>query len=161
MMIFGKRLSEYIAFCKVFLIFILIVGIVRLALSLGGVSTAIDKWFSITAVMWIGLLYYAVKVHTSGFGSYKQLLPICFLQSWAAQLVIVPSIILAIVTGRDNIYSLPEYAFGQDGKTWLHVIGHLVGGGIVGPLIGWLVGCVIMFVTKKVSAGSTATATRA
>jgi hypothetical protein len=161
MMIFGKRLSEYIAFCKVFLILILIVGIVRLALSLGGVSTAIDKWFSITAVMWIGLLYYAVKVHTSGFGSYKQLLPICFLQSWAAQLVIVPSIILAIVTGKDNIYSLPEYAFGQDGKTWLHVIGHLVGGGIVGPLIGWLVGCVIMFVTKKVSAGSTATATRA
>jgi hypothetical protein len=161
MMIFGKRLPEYIAFCKLFLILILAVGIVRLALSLGGVSTAIDKWFSITVVMWLGLLYYAVKVHTSGFGSYKQLLPICFLQAWTAQLVIVPSIILAIFTGKDNIYSLPEYAFGQDGKTWLHVIGHLVGGGIVGPLVAWLVGCVIMFVTKKVATGDTATATRA
>jgi hypothetical protein len=161
MMIFGKRLSEYIAFCRPILILILIVGIVRLALSLGGVSNSIDKWISITVVMWLGLIYYAVRVHTSGFGSYKQLLPICFLQSWTAQLVIIPSIILAIFTGKDNIYSLPEFAFGGDGKTWLHVIGHVVGGGIVGPLIAWLVGCVIMFVTKKVGTRDTEAATRA
>ena len=149
MTIFGKRLSEYFAFCKPFLGLILLVGIARLALSLGGVPNSTAKWFSITAVMWIGVLYYAVRVHTSGFGSYKQLLPICVLQSVAAQAIIVPGIILAIFTGKDNIYSVPEYAFGSDGKSWLHVAAHLVVGTTVGPLIAWLIGCVLMFATKK------------
>lgn len=149
MTIFAKRLSEYVAFCWPFLALILVVGIVRLAISLGGASTSTARWISITAVMWIGVLYYSIKVHTSGFGSYKQLLPICILQGLAAQVIIIPSIILAILTAKDNIYSVPESFFGQDGKTWLHVAGHVVGGIIVGPLIGWLVGCAIMFATRK------------
>lgn len=153
MEIFGKRLSEYVAFAKPLLILIILVGVVRLALSLSGVPNSTGRWLSITAVIWLGGVYYAIRVHTTGFGSYKQLLPILVLQSLAAQLIIVPAIILAIFTGKDNIYSVPEYAFGQDGKTWLHVGAHLLVGTTVGPLIGWLVGCVIMFVTKKVTAG--------
>ena len=154
MTIFGKRLSEYVAFAKPFLGLILVVGIARLALSLGGVPNSTAKWFSITAVIWIGGVYYAIRVHTSGFGSYKQLLPICFLLSLTAQVIIVPSIILAIFTGTDNIYSIPENFFGNDGKTWLHVAGHLfIGGTTLGPLMGWLFGCVIMFATKKLVRG--------
>jgi hypothetical protein len=149
MTIFGKRLSEYVVFCKTFLGLILVVGIARLALSLGGAPNSTAKWLSITAVIWIGVLYYSIRVHTSGFGSYKQLLPICVLQSLAAQAIIVPGIILAIFTGKDNIYSVPEYAFGNDGKSWLHVGAHLVLGTTIAPLIGWIVGCVIMFATKK------------
>jgi hypothetical protein len=149
MTIFGKRLSEYVAFSKRFLGLILVVGIARLALSLGGVPNSMVKWISINAAGWIGVLYYSIRVHTSGFGSYKQLLPICFLQMVAAQVVIVPAIILAIFTGTDNIYSAPEYSFGGDGKTWLHVVAHLFIGTTVGSLMGWLVGCLIMFATKK------------
>ena len=149
MTIFTKRLSEYVAFCWPFLVLILAVGIVRLAISLGGASTSTARWISITAVVWIGVLYYSIKVHTSGFGSYKQLLPICILQGVAAQLIIIPSIILAILTGKDNIFSVPESFFGRDGKTWIHAAGHVVGGIIVGPLLGWLIGCIIMFATKK------------
>jgi hypothetical protein len=150
MTIFGKRVSEYVVFAKPFLILILAVGIARLALSLGGVPDSAARWVSITAAIWIGGVYYAVRVHTSGFGSYKQLLPICFLLSFTAQLIIVPAIILAIVTNTHNIYSIPENYFGSDGKTWVHVAGHLfIGGTTLGPLIGWLVGCVIMFATKK------------
>ena len=149
MTIFTKRLSEYVAFCWPFLVLILVVGIVRLAISLGGAPTSTARWISITVVMWLGVLYYAIKVHTSGFGSYKQLLPICVLGSLTTQLIVVPSIILAIFTGRDNIYSLPEFAFGSDGKTWLHVGAHLVLGTTLAPTMGWLIGCIIMFATKK------------
>jgi hypothetical protein len=149
MTIFGKRLSEYVAFSKPFLSLILVVGIVRFVLSFAGVPNSAAKWFSITVVMWIGVLYYAVRIHTSGFGSYKHLLPICVLQSVVSEVIIVPAIILAIVTGHDNIYSAPEYSFGSDGKTWGHVAAHLGLGTTIGPLVGWLVGCLIMFVTKK------------
>jgi len=154
MKIFGKRLSEYVAFCRPFLGLILVVGIARLVLSLAGVPLSAARWLSITATIWIGVLYYSIRVHTSGFGSYKQLLPICVLLSLTAQLVIVPSIIFAIITGVDNIYSIPENFFGNDGKTWLHVAGHLfIGGTTIGPLIGWLFGCVFMFATKKITRG--------
>ena len=152
MTIFGKRLSEYVAFSKPFLSLILVVGIVRFALSLGGVPNSAVKWISITAVRWIGVLYYSVRVHTSGFGSYKQLLPICFLQRLTAQVVIVPAIMLAIFTGTDNIYSAPEFSFGADGKTWFHVCGPSVDRNDCRvPDGSWLVGCLVMFATKKLA----------
>ena len=149
MTIFGKRLSEYVAFSKPFLGLILVVGLVRFGLSFAGVPNSAAKWFSITVVMWIGVLYYAARIHTSGFGSYKHLLPICVLQSLTAQVIIVPAIILAIFTGHDNIYSAPEFSFGSDGKTWLHVAAHLFIGTTIGSVMGWLVGCLIMFAAKK------------
>lgn len=154
---FGKRLSAYVALAKPFLGLIFVVGMARLALSLGGVSNSTVKWLSISAVGWIGIVYYSIRVHTSGFGSYKQLLPIFVLQSLAAQAIIVPGIIIAILTGTDNIFSTPEYSFGGDGKTWLHVGSHLLMGTTVGSLVAWLVGCLIMFATKKLAAGDQAT----
>ena len=44
MTILGKRLSEYVAFSKPFLGLILVAGIARLALSLGGVPSSTAKW---------------------------------------------------------------------------------------------------------------------
>jgi hypothetical protein len=151
MTIFGKRVSEYVVFSIPFLGLILVVGIARLALSLGGIPNSTAKWLSITAVLWIGAVYYSIRVQTSGFGSYKHLLPIYVLMSLATQAIVVPGIIIAILTGRDNIYSAPEYSFGGDGKTWIHVAAHLLLGTTVAPLLSWLVGCLIMFVTRKLT----------
>src|SRR5215813_14383818 len=153
MTIFGKPLSEYFAFSKPFLGLILFVAIGRLALFFAGAPNSTARWLSVTVVIWLGVVYFGIKVYTSGFGSYKQLLPICYLMSITAQLVIVPSIILAILTGHDNVYSIPENFFGNDGKSWLHVVGHIFIGGLsLGPLMSWLFGSIIMFVTKKVTA---------
>jgi hypothetical protein len=149
MTIFGKSLSEYFEVAKPFLGLMLVVGLTRLTLSLGGVPDSIARWLSITAVGWIGALYYAIRVHTSGFGTYRHLLPIYFLQSLTAQAIIAPSILLAILTGTDNIYSVPEFSFGSDGKTWTHLGAHLLLGTTVAPVIAWIVGCAIMFATKK------------
>jgi hypothetical protein len=151
MIIFGKRLSEYASFAKLFLGLIFIVGIARLGLSLAGVGNATTKWLSITVVTLVGLVYYAIRVHTSGFGSYKQLLPIYLLLSLVGQGIVVAGIVLSIATSKNNVFSSPEYSGGGDGKNWGHVAAHLVLGVIVGPLVSWLIGSVIMFVTKKVS----------
>jgi hypothetical protein len=149
MTVFGKPLSEYVAFAKVFLWLIAIVGVARLGLSLAGVGNSTVKWLSISIVMLVGLVYYSIRVHTSGFGSYKQLLALIVIQSVLAQAIIIAGIVIAIVTHRDNIFSAPEYSGGGDGKTWLHAGAHLVFGVIVGSLLAWLVGSVILFVTKK------------
>jgi hypothetical protein len=149
MTIFGKRLSEYVAFSRVFLVLILVVGIARLALSLGGVPNSTAKWLSVTAMVWIGVVYYSIRVYTSGFGSYRQLLVVCVLQNLVAQAVVISGIVIAIATGTGNIFSAPEYAFGADGQSWFHVGAHLLIGTTAGSLVPWLIGSVIMFVTRK------------
>jgi len=89
MTIFGKPLSEYIGFAKHILWLVAIVGIARLALSLGGVENATVKWLSISVMLLIGLVYFSIRVYTSGFGSYKQLLAVLFLQNLVAQTIII------------------------------------------------------------------------
>src|SRR5262245_44837423 len=150
MQIFGRPLSEYVAFCKPFLILIPIVGIARLALSLGSVPNSEAKWISMTVAVWIGVIYYSIRVHTSGFGSYKELLVIVALQNLMAQAVSIFGIILAILTGTGNIYSAPEYAFGG-GNNWLHLGAHLFIGTTIGSLVPWVFGSAILFATRKLT----------
>jgi hypothetical protein len=159
MKIFGKTLSEYIVFQKIILILIVVVGVARLGLSLAGVPNSTARWLSITAVMALGMLYCAIRVHTSGFGSYRQLLPLLFIQALLAHLIVIAGILIAMYTGRDNIFSAPEYSGGGDGKNWLHVLAHLVLGGVLTPVLSWGICSLIMWMTKKATATDKNTAT--
>jgi hypothetical protein len=154
MTIFGKRISEYLAFQKGILWLIVIVALTRLGLSLAGMPNSSVKWLSVTTVGLLGLIYYAIRVHTTGFGSYKQLLPLLTIQNLLAHGIVAAVIVLAIFTGKDNIYTAPEYSGGGDGKTWLHAGAHLVFGVIASTLVGWLLASGIMFITKKLTGGS-------
>lgn len=146
---FGKRVGEYLGFQKVVLAGIFVVWLVRLALSLAGMPNASVKWVSVTVVLLIGVLYYGVAVHTRGFGSYKQLYPLLLFQSLLGEGLVALAVVLAILTARDNIYTAPEYSGGGDGKTWFHVLAHLVIGAVVMPLVGWGVSSLVMLVTKQ------------
>ena len=148
MTIFNKRLSDYAAFCWPFLVLIAAMGVIRLALTLGGLPNATVKWFSMNAVLWIGVLYYAVRVHTSGFGAYKQLVVIYALQNFVEQAVVIVGIVLAIVSGTNNIFSTPEYSFGAN--AWVHLGAHLTIGMIAGTLMPWIVGSGVLAVTRRI-----------
>ena len=152
MKIFGKNVSEYVNFEKGFLILILVVGLARLGLSLAGAPIGAVKFASMTVLMLLGLIYYSVRVHTSGFGSYKQLLPVLALQVILINLITISAIVLAIETGKDNIFTAPEFSpRGASGRTWGHVGAHFVAM-IVLPLILWGIGALIMLLTKKLTA---------
>jgi hypothetical protein len=149
-MIFGKRCSDYVRFQRVFLGLVLVVGLARLGLSLAGLPNSTTKWLSLTVLTLIGILYYGVRVHTSGFGSYKQLLPLIFNQNALAQVIVIVGIVIGILTGHDNVFTAPEYSGGRDGKNWVHVAAHGVVI-LVLPLVGWLVGSLVTWVTKRVA----------
>ena len=146
---FGKTVGQYLAFQRVVLVLIVLAWIVRLGLSLGGVPNSSARWVSVTVVLLLGVLYYGVAVHTRGFGSYKQLYPLVLFQSALGEGLVALAIVLAILTGRSNIYTAPEYSGGGDGRNWLHVIAHLVIGFVVLPLVSWGVGSLVLLVTKK------------
>ena len=153
MRIFGKSLSEYVKFERGFLVLVLVVGLARLSLSLSGVPNSKATFLSITVAYLVGLVYYSVKTYTSGFGTYKHLLPLSVLPVILGNGIVISGIVIAILTHKDNIFSAPEFSPGKvDGKNWGHVGGHVVAM-IVLPLIFWVVGSWFLFLAKKMSGG--------
>jgi hypothetical protein len=148
-MIFGKPLSEYIRFQRVFLIVIVVVGLARLFASLAGMPNSTVRFLSITVVGLVGIFYYGIRVHTTGFGSYKQLLPLIVIQNVVTHSLIIAAIVLARLTNHVNIYSAPEY--GGNAGARFHILGHLLVGMIGFSLVGWLVASIVMWVTKRMS----------
>jgi hypothetical protein len=100
------------------------------------------------AVAWAAALYYGVAVHTSGFGSYKQILPLAFFQTVVQQSIAVLGILLSIA-GFRNIYTAPEYSFAAQSQ-WTHLLSHLTIGIIVPPLLLWGVASLVLLITKRV-----------
>jgi hypothetical protein len=148
---FGKRLSDYFAFGAGPLVFVATVGVLRLGLSLAGAPVHQIKWLSTTVALFAAFVYFGVRVHTSGFGSYRQLLPLSFLATAISQVISALGVAIAIWMGTDNIFSIPEYAGGNDGKTWFHAGAHL---GIATPvvtLLGWGVSSLVMLVAKRLT----------
>ncbi|MGH9322122.1 MAG: hypothetical protein ACRD21_22295 [Vicinamibacteria bacterium] len=144
---FGKRLSEYLAFQRVPLGLIAAVGLARLGLSLAGLPNGTVAWLSMNVVAWAAALYYGVAVHTRGFGSYKQILPLGIFQTVLQQSIAVLGILLSIA-GFSNVYAAPEYSFGAQSQ-WFHILAHLTIGIIVPPLLLWAVASLVLFVTKR------------
>ena len=153
---FGKSFGEYLRLQKWVLVAIAVVFAARWVLTSS--EMAAGRWASITWVLVLGSVFYGVVVHTSGFGSYKQLYPLSLVQSLLAETLIALGIVVAILTDTHNIFTVPEFTQGpvqgQDGRSWVHAGAHvLIAGGIILPLFSWLVSSVVMFVTKKVSSG--------
>ena len=146
---FGKRVSQYLAFQKTFLILIAAVGLARLGLSLAGLPNSTTRWLSMNVVAWAAVFYYGVAVHTRGFGSYKQLLPLGLFQTIVMQAIAVIGILLAIA-GYSNVFAAPEYSFGGASQ-WAHIAAHLTVGIVVPPLLLWAVSSLVLFVTRKTS----------
>jgi hypothetical protein len=146
---FGKPIPQYLAFQKVFLILLALVGLARLGLSLAGLPNSTVVWFSMNVVAWAGTFYYGVAVHTKGFGSYKQVLALVFLQMVLFQGIASLGILLAIF-GFPNIFAAPEYSFAGYSQ-WIHLLAHLTVGVLVASLISWAVASLVLLVTRKLT----------
>jgi hypothetical protein len=152
-MIFGKRISEYLRFQRVWLALLAAVGLARLGLSLAGLSDRTVMWLSMTVVGWAAIIYYGVAVHTRGFGSYRHLVPLIFFQMVLVQSIAVFGILLAIA-GVPNIYAAPEFSgppFARSTNQWTHALAHLTIGIVVPVLLGWGVASLVLLITKAVT----------
>ncbi len=150
---FGKPLSQYLGFQKLWLAFIGAVGLARLGLSLAGLPDNWVTFLSMTVVGWAAVLYYGVAVHTQGFGAYKQLLPLMIFQVVLVQSIAVTGILLAIA-GFPNIYAAPEYSgpsFARTTNQWNHALSHLTIGIVVPVLLWWGVSSLELLITRKVA----------
>jgi hypothetical protein len=148
MRLFGKTIGEYLRFASGVVALVVVVGVARLALSLAGVPVSATKFLSVTTMSLLGVVYLAVSTYTSGFGSYRQLLPLMVITLGAGSWVSGFAVVLAMITGTDNIYSLPEYSGGGEGKTFFHAFAHFFIAPFVAGLIAWGLSSLVMLATK-------------
>jgi hypothetical protein len=159
---FGKSLSDYVSFEKSILISIAAVWALRLALSMAGVAVSGARFVSVTGVLVLGALYYGWAVGRKGFGSFKELYGLNLIQGVFSQTLVAIAIVLATVTGQDNLYTLPEFyppaqgisvlglPLPPDGKNLGHAVEHVVVAGAIGfPIIGWILGSLVLLATRK------------
>ena len=155
---FGKPMAYYLRLQAPALIAITVVFIVRLAMSRGGIPDSAGKILSITFILILALPYYALLAKREGL-TFKHLYAMCFIQGVFSQTLVALAIVLAIVTGHDNIYTIPEFypqsaggtPFPVDGKNWMHAIAHIVfAGALVLPLASWAVSSVLLVIARKV-----------
>jgi len=106
---------------KICMIAIAAMGVLRFILNMNGVPNDVVKYFSMTAIMIIASVYFAI-VTTTHKGRLK-----------AAYLLILPYMIIEVLalgytwsSGRQTIFHTAPYTFGVSIGT--HTIGHLVGG---------------------------------
>jgi hypothetical protein len=148
MTLFSKSSAEYIRFQKILLSITAAVGLARLLLSLAGASD-IAGWFSITAMTFVSVVLYPIMVHTKGFGGYKQVLVLLFIQLALAGALITLGIAIAVATGSGNVFTGGQE--GSIGSEITHMASHLIGGSIIFAAILWLPASVVLFVTKHIA----------
>ena len=156
---FGKPFAFYLARQRTPLLAITIMFFVRFALSVAGAPAVSGKVLSVTAVLLLALPYYALLAKREGLG-FRHLYAFCFIQGLFSQVLVALAIAVGILTGTDNMYTIPEFypfsngsnpSFPIDGKNWMHAGAHIVfAGAIFIPLGTWIVSSVLLFIARRV-----------
>lgn len=117
---------------KLFIIAIASMGIFRFICTVSGVPNQIAKYFSMTAIIMAGTIYFAFATTT-----HKERLKDAYLLVLPYLTVEVLALGYTWTTGRQTIFHAREYSMGT--SIGVHTIGHLVGGLTWEPLIVFLI----------------------
>lgn len=155
---FGKPLAYYLKLQAPALIAIFVVFLVRLVMSMAGVPASAGKILSLTFVLILALPYYALLAKREGLG-FRHLFAMCFVQGLFSQTLVALAIVLGIVTGQDNIYTIPEFypgangegPFPTDGKNWMHAGAHVIfAGALALPIFSWALSSLFLVIARRV-----------
>jgi len=118
---------------------IAVMGVIRFVLTISGVPDSTVKYFSMTVIMMIATLYFAVVSRT-----HKERLKAAYLLILPYMTVEVLALGYTWASGRQTIFHAQEYSFGT--SITVHTIGHLAGGLTWEPLFGFVVMEIVWFI---------------
>jgi hypothetical protein len=117
---------------RAFMAAILLVGVIRFALTVSGVPDNIVKFVSMSVVLTAGTVYFALKTNTH------------LERLKAAYLLVLPYMVIEVAalgytwaTGHQTIFHAAEYSLGF--SVGLHTLGHLIGGLTWEPLFAFAI----------------------
>src|SRR5216117_1371176 len=113
---------------KAFIVAIAVMGVIRFILDADGVPKDVVKYFSMTAIMIIGSVYFAIATATHKErlkDSYRLVMPYMTIE--------VIALGYTWATGHQTIFHATEYSMGT--SIAVHTLGHLIGGFTWEPLL--------------------------
>ena len=116
---------------KLCIVAIAVMGVVRFALDAEGVPKDVVKYFSMSAIMMVGAVYFAIATST-----HKERFKAAYLLVMPYMAVEVVALSYTWATGRQTIFHAAEYSLGT--SIGVHTLGHLIGGFTWEPLFGFL-----------------------
>lgn len=118
------------------------VGAVRFILNISGVPNDIVKYFSMTVVMIVGSLYFAIATTT-----HKERLKAAYLLVMPYMTIEVLALGYTWASGHQTIFHAAEYSYGF--SIAQHTLGHLAGGLTWEPLFGFLMMEIIWMIYSR------------
>jgi hypothetical protein len=156
MNISGRSFGEHIRLLTPLFGLIAAIWVLRWSLFHLGLPLSVVRYLSVTAILPVCILLAAVLIHVKRFGGYSNVVLSAFLLVMWSQALIVAAILFAVLTGIDNVYTLPEFsALGPDPNHTRHIRGQLTFGIGFESLSGALIGCLFLFILRRIAPSRT------
>jgi len=120
----------------------------RWIMALASTPPGLVRMMSVSVAGAVAVLVAVVMIHFKRFGGYTSIVVSAFLLVLWEEILIVLAILFNMATGIENIFTIPEFGFGE---THLHhIAGHLTYGlGIEGIFAAGM-GCGLLWVLRRV-----------
>ncbi len=132
-----------------------VIAAVWLLRMIAGVIPGAPSWLafplSVSLAVPVCIVLATLLIHSQRFGGYTSVVLSSVLLVVWGQALVVAAIVFAVLTGIDNIYTIPEYSVPDDPNHTRHIVGHLTFGIGLESLVGSLMGCLILFMLRRTS----------
>ncbi len=139
--------KEHIRLLKPLFAVIAAVWLLRWVAASAGCPMQVVRILSVTGVSPLVILLATLLIHHKNFGGYASATLSSFLLVAWAQLLTVAAILVAVVTGSPNVYSVPEFSFPNDPHHVYHMLSHLTAIPLVG-FLGAAMACLMLWVLR-------------
>jgi len=148
----GRSLRDHIRLLAPLFGFITLVWALRWGLDAAGAPHGLVRALSVTGATSIALLIAVWRIHTTGFGSYPNVVLASLLLVVYEQIVIVIAIVFSVITSKENVFTEPEFSIpGLDPYHLKHIAGHLTFGIGAGMLFGAATGCLLLWLLRSLT----------
>ena len=149
MNICGRGLRDHIRLLAPLFGLIVAVWALRWMLHAAGFPRELVRVLSVTGATSLAILIAVWRIHTRGFGSYPNVAIATLLLVLFGQMLITMSVLFAVVSGIDNVFTLPEFSPPDDPHHLRHILGQLTFGIGAGTLFGAATGCLMLWLLRK------------
>jgi hypothetical protein len=150
----GHRIREHLRLLMPLFIFLMMVWLLRLALSSAGAPRSVWRLLSVTGAAAVAVFLSAWLIHSRNFGGYTNVVVASLLLNLWGQVLIVAAIVFSVVTNTENVFTRAEFSIkGDDPLHLRHIYGHLTFVTGLGTLFGVGLGCLVLWLLRMMVPG--------
>ena len=147
-----RSLTEHIRLLTPLFGIITAVFVLRLIVGISDPPGWLLSLISLSLIVPVTIVLMAVMIHSRRFGGYPSVVFSTFLLVAWSQILIVLAIIFTLMTGMENIYTVPEFSIqGEDPYFSRHIFGHLTFGIGLETIFGSILGSLVLYMMRRTS----------